>query len=75
MITLEKLQNGKEAIIKKIDGGFCLKERMCHINVREGKTITKVVSQPFSGPIIIKIGNRQCAIGRGIASKIKVKET
>jgi Fe2+ transport system protein FeoA len=44
------------------------------MNIREGKTIKKVISQPFRGPTIIEIDNRQCAIGRGMTRKILVEE-
>ena len=74
MITLEKLQNGKSALIVSVDAGCGLRDKLCCINIREGKAIKKVVSQPLHGPIIIEIDKRQCAIGRGMAKKIFVEE-
>ena len=74
MITLEQLPNGKEAVIVRVNAGHGLRNRMCCMNIREGKTIKKVMSQPFRGPIIILIDSRQCAVGRGMARKILVEE-
>ena len=74
MITLEQLQNGKEAVIVDVIGGHGLRNRLCCMNIRESKIIKKVISQPFRGPIIIEIDKRQCAIGRGMARKIMGEE-
>ena len=74
MITLEQLQNGKEAIIVEVIGGHGLRNRLCCMNIREGKIIKKIISQPLRGPIVIEIDNRQCAIGRGMARKILVEK-
>ena len=74
MMTLEQLPNGKEAVITQVNPGHGLRRRMCSMNIREGKTIKKIISQPFWGPIIILIDNRQCAVGRGMARKIWVEE-
>jgi ferrous iron transport protein A len=74
MISLELLPNGEESVILEIVSGFGLKKRICCMNIREGKIIKKISSQPFRGPIIINIDGRQCAIGREMAKKIMVKE-
>lgn len=74
MTTLEDLQNGKEAKVIGIQKGFGFSEKMCSMNIRTGKTIKKITSQPFKGPVIVKIDDRQCAIGRGMARKVMVEE-
>ncbi|MBU0614750.1 MAG: ferrous iron transport protein A [Nanoarchaeota archaeon] len=74
MKTLEQLENGKEAVIVEVDSGCGLKNKLCCLNIREGKIIKKVLSHPFRGPIVIMIDNRQCAIGRGMARSILVEE-
>jgi ferrous iron transport protein A len=74
MITLDKLPNGKSARIMAVYAGRGLNSKLSCMNIRKGKSIKKISSQPLKGPIIIEIDNRQCAIGRGIAMKILVKE-
>lgn len=48
--------------------------RLSDMGIREGVTITKISMHPFFGPILIKIGNCEVALGRGIASSIFVEE-
>lgn len=74
MINLEQLPNKKLAVVIKVDGGKGLKNKMSCLNIREGKIIKKIMSQPFNGPVIIQVDNRQCALGRGMARKIMVEE-
>ncbi len=74
MTTLEELANGKTALIVSVDAGCGLRNKLCCMNIRQGKPIKKILSQPLRGPIIIEIDNRQCAIGRGMARKILVEE-
>lgn len=71
-MNLQELKNKEEAYVVELVGGKALHEKMACMNIREGKRITKLLSQPFSGPIIIDVDNRQYAIGRNIASKIIV---
>ena len=72
--NVEEMMCGKEAVIIGICAGFGLQRRLCSLNLREGKIIKKITQHPFRGPIIIEIDGRQCAIGRGMAKKILVKE-
>ncbi len=72
MVALTQLQPGQKALIRKIDGGRGLINKISCLNLREEKIVTKVTHQPFNGPVVIKIDNCQVAIGRGIAEKIQI---
>jgi len=48
--------------------------RFSNIGIREGTVIIKLSVQPFFGPILIRIGNCEIAVGRGMASSILVEE-
>lgn len=48
--------------------------RFSNMGIREGAIIRKLSVQPFSGPVIIRIGNCEIAIGRRMASSILVEE-
>lgn len=74
MITLVELKNGRNAIIKRIDGGPGLKNRLEVMNIREGKKVKKTCSAPLHGPVIIEINGCKMAIGRGMADKVWVEE-
>jgi ferrous iron transport protein A len=74
MITLVELKNGKNATIKKIEGGPGLKNRLEVMNLREGKRIRKTCSAPLNGPVVLEIDGFKMAIGRGMAKKVWVEE-
>ncbi len=72
--TIEEMTCGKEAAVVRVNGGFRLQEKLCCLNIREGKIKKKIAQHPLRGPVIMEIDGRQCAIGRGMAKKIIVEE-
>ena len=44
------------------------------MGIKEGVIIKKITMHPFFGPVIIKVGNCEIAIGRIMASTILVEE-
>ena len=68
------LEDGESARVVSIESGERLKERMEIMNIRPGKIIKKMYSQPFSGPIVVEVDGSRYAIGRGIAMKIIVEK-
>jgi|SaaInlStandDraft_4_1057021.scaffolds.fasta_scaffold326051_1 ferrous iron transport protein A len=73
-MKLSDLNNGEIGIITGFDEGKTFKNKMAQLNIRQGKEIKKVVSEPFKGPVIIMVDNTRAAIGQGIANKILVKK-
>lgn len=69
-VDLTQLKEGESGIVVKIDGGFGLTRRLESLGLRVGKRMTKVSSQLMRGPITVRIGNSQIAIGFGMARKI-----
>jgi Fe2+ transport system protein FeoA len=55
-------------------GGSNWCRRFSNMGIREGAIIRKLSVQPFSGPVIIRIGSCEIAIGRGMAGTILVEE-
>lgn len=53
-------------------GNWC--RRFSNMGIREGVIIKKITMHPFFGPVIIKVGNCEIAIGRIMASTILVEE-
>lgn len=72
-ISLIDLEPGKKGKIIRIDGGFGFQRRARNIGLREGKIVKKITSQPFCGPIVVEVDEREISIGRGIAMKIMVE--
>lgn len=56
----------------RVRGNLC--RRFSKMGIREGSIIKKISMHPFFGPIIIRIGNCEMAVGRRIASSIIVEE-
>jgi len=69
-LDLTQLKEGESGVVEEIQGGFGLTRRLESLGLRAGKKVTKVSSQLMRGPITIRIGNSQIAIGFGMARKI-----
>jgi Fe2+ transport system protein FeoA len=54
--------------------GRNLCRRFSNMGIREGAIIKKLSIQPFMGPVIVRVGNCEIAVGRGMASSILVEE-
>lgn len=72
-VDLTQLKEGESGIVVGIDGGFGLTRRLESLGLRVGKRVTKVSSQLMRGPVTVRIGNSQIAIGFGMAKKITVR--
>jgi len=55
-------------------GHVCI-QKLSDIGIRIGKEVVKVCKQPLRGPVQIKIGNVQVALGHSMSSKILVSIT
>ena len=73
-VDLTQLREGESGIVAKIDGGFGLTKRLQTLGLRTGKKVTKISSQLMRGPITVRIGNSQIAIGFGMAKKIILRQ-
>lgn len=73
MISLTEMPAGKKGTIAAINGGYGLVKKLDKMGFRIGKEITKVSGQWMKGPIVIRSGNTEIAIGFGIANKIMVE--
>ena len=72
-ITLFDLESGKEASIKRFEGGVEFQKKLTSLNIRAGKIIRKITAQPLHGPVVIEIDNTEAAIGMNMANKIIVE--
>jgi len=72
-VYLLQLQSRRRAKIKYLEGGLAFQRKLASLNIRVGKTIKKITSQPFGGPVVIEIDNTRITLGRGMAMKIFVE--
>ncbi len=71
--TLRNLPLGASGKITRLTGGGRFQSKLSSLNLRVGKTVTKVTDQPFAGPVVVEVDNTQVTIGRGMAEKILVE--
>lgn len=71
--NIYSLKNGESAKIKAILGGRQFISKAESLGIREGVEIIKVSSQMMHGPITIKVGQTQIAIGHRMANRIIIE--
>ncbi len=64
----------KPVRIVDLAGGVEFKRKLASLNIRIGKVVVKLVSQPFHGPIVLLVDNTRVTLGRGLAEKIFVSD-
>jgi len=71
-INLTMMKPGEKGKVVEIAGGKGLISRLESLGIIPGAEITKISEQIMHGPVVIKIGNTQVAIGYGMARKVMV---
>jgi len=69
---LTQMKAGESGKVVDIQGGWGLLRKTDALGIRPGIEIVKVSSQLMRGPIIIRVGNTEVAIGFGMARRILV---
>lgn len=73
MVTLFDLPYGSIGTITAINGGIGIIQKLDRLGIHVGKEITKVSRQWMKGPVIIRLGNTEIAIGYRMAHRIMVE--
>jgi len=74
-VSLVEMLPGQEGTIVAIDGGQGMVNRLWVMGIFPGRKVTKLSSLPAQGPVVIKVGNQELALGRGMAQKVMVEVT
>jgi ferrous iron transport protein A len=72
-MTLADIENGIQAIVRDIRGGFGVRRRLNHLGVHAGDRIEVIRSGYMGGPILINVHGIELGIGHGMAEKIEVE--
>jgi ferrous iron transport protein A len=70
MIALTDMPSGQKGTIAVIDGGHGMIQKLDTLGLHPGIEITKISRQWIKGPVIIRSGHTEIAIGFGMAKKI-----
>jgi ferrous iron transport protein A len=73
MLTLAELPEGQPAKVVRIEGGAGCVQRLNGLGIREGIAVKKIRGLFTHGPIIVRAGRTEIALGRGMASRVIVK--
>lgn len=73
VLSLAEMEMGSRGEIVRIDGGEGMVRRLWVLGVVPGKRIEKVSSIIGKGPVVIRLGQQEIALGRGVAQRILVK--
>lgn len=74
-IDLAEMRRQEKGRVVSIQGGFGLVRRLAALGIRPGVIVTKVSSRFMGGPVIVRIGNTELALGFGMARKVVVERT
>jgi ferrous iron transport protein A len=74
MTPLDRVEENRQVRVVDIQGGWGIRRRLGQMGIHPGDAITVVRYGAFQGPILIQVHGSQVALGRGIASRILVKE-
>ncbi len=72
-IALTQMRPGQRGVVKEIQGGFGLTDRLNALGIIPGKTITKISAMLARGPVTVEVDRVQVAIGFGMAGKILIE--
>ena len=72
MMTLEQVEIRRQVRVIMIDGGQRVRSHLNTQGIHIGDWIRVVERAPFHGPILIEIHGSRVALGRGIATKLRV---
>ena len=73
IMDLTRMNPGEKGAVLEIRGGFDLIRRLETLGIRQGVEMTKVSAQIARGPVTVRVGNTQVAIGFGMAKEIVVE--
>ena len=72
-IAVSKMKSGQTGKVIEIKGGEGLSARLSALGIIPGRKLTKISEMLMRGPVTVKTGSTQVAIGHGMADKIIVE--
>jgi ferrous iron transport protein A len=72
-MTLIQVKTGQTVKIKHFKGGANLEHKLRQLGLVPGDNARVLRHAPLGGPILIEVGGRSIALGRGVASRVVVE--
>jgi ferrous iron transport protein A len=73
MSTAAQMKPGQRGLVVSIEGGRGMGERLRAMGLRPGVMITKTSGQPLRGPVTLRLGSTEIAVGHRMAQRILVE--
>jgi ferrous iron transport protein A len=73
IISVAELKPNQTGTVVQINTGPGRARQLLAIGIRPGAQITGLVAQPLCGPVTVRVGNTEVALGFGIARRILVE--
>jgi len=73
-LDLTQVESGKKMRVVAVYGGMGFIRKLEAMGIRVGVVVEKVSNQFLRGPVVIKIGGTQVALGFGMAKRIIVDD-
>jgi len=74
-MLLTNAESGKWLRVVKIYGGKGVAHKLRQLGLMPGDCTRVIRHAPLGGPLMIDVGGRVIAVGRGVASHIEVEES
>ena len=71
-MNIAQFEIGQKFKVLKIEGRGS-ERRLFEMGIMPGSELQLIARHPFKGPLVIKVGNADVALGRSIANKVKVE--
>jgi ferrous iron transport protein A len=71
-MTLSSLKGGQRAVVRQVNGGHGIRQRLGSRGVHPGDTLEVIRSGFMGGPVLIEIHGSEVAIGQGQAKAVEV---
>ena len=68
--SLVEMDTGQSGVVREVRGGGGLRRRLDAMGIRLGVQLTKTSGSYLRGPVTVRTGNSQLALGFGMASKV-----
>jgi Fur family ferric uptake transcriptional regulator len=72
IVPLVRAKQGEKVTIEEFSGGSSARMRLMSMGLRTGDTLD-VITSDTTGQLVVAVGNKRYAIGRGLAKKIQVR--
>jgi ferrous iron transport protein A len=73
-VTLERMKKGSKGKVTEVVGGKGVMQKLSAQGILPGKVVEKV-GHLRGGPVLVRVGRCQMAVGLGLARKVHVEVT